>query len=203
MASFKRVAVVVLLLIAIPSGYVFFGNSDLGGQFGELSAGGTGETGGTDGDVKVNIESGVVDESNVRDLIYQNIAEYRNTHDRSPINQHPELAEFAQKRAEAMASSSDSQQTIADEYKGDCQHSSSDEYALSSVNLKTYYQTQMSDGTYYGSESELAKGIVERWANSDGTRELLVENEWKYSASGIEVTQEDGMIVVYAVQMFC
>ncbi len=67
---------------------------------------------------------------------------------------------------------------------------------------KTYYDVQMSTGDYYSTPNELAAGIVEMFANSEGHREIMLGDHDEIGV-GISVAEDEGHTAVYVTQIYC
>jgi uncharacterized protein YkwD len=70
----------------------------------------------------------------------------------------------------------------------------------------TYYESPVrteSGVEVYGSERELAQGIVNGWMNSTGHRENLLRPYWENEGIGVYAIEENGGLRVYATEHFC
>jgi len=67
---------------------------------------------------------------------------------------------------------------------------------------KTYYNVEMSNGHFYSTPEELATGIVEMFANSEGHREIMLGDHDEIGV-GVSVAEDEGHTAVYVTQIYC
>lgn len=80
---------------------------------------------------------------------------------------------------------------------GDC-HAYGENIAMTWVGQPV--ETENGEVVNYGTDEELAEGLVQQWMESPGHRENLLEDDWASDGVGVYVT-DDGQI--YATHNFC
>lgn len=158
-----------------------------------------------------------IDRAETERYVHQYINEERTERGLPPLEFDTELREVARYYSARMARegffahTGPDGETLSDRYDRfgyDCRVSVGDgRIATGGENLAyTFYEAPVrtDDGVeYYGSERELARGIVDGWMNSDGHRENLLRPYWEHEGIGVYAIESDGRLRVYATQHFC
>lgn len=155
-----------------------------------------------------------LNESRVELLVHEAVNEYRVDAGRSPLEYDPALGEIADYHSENMAADgriyhrSPSGEDFRDRYDRfdyDCRvPAEGNRYYVGGENVaQTWYEVPLRNGDRHDTPEELADGIAEQWYDSEDHRENMLMEEWRRQGIGIEVTEVDGNVAIYATQNFC
>lgn len=153
-------------------------------------------------------------ETRLEHLIHREINRQRTNRALSNLSYDRDLAEIAAYHSRDMANNSYFAHTAPDgetmpkryaRFGYDCRADMGDgRYATGGENIaKTYYHEQLTNGRYYSTLEELAKGIVEQWMNSPPHRENILRPYWNAEGIGVDVVETENGTAVYATQNFC
>ena len=215
----KNLAVIIVALLAV-SATVGTGYAPLDGPVQETAAGiagainetasdsngrqerpsSSGESGGLFGDEKL-------DEKRVEELIHKEINERRVRHQRGELRWEGTLAKIAQYHSDDMVKRSyyahegPNGETMSDRYD---RHAKDCRTYAENI-MYTWYQEELNTqgDTYYSTNEELARGIVNGWMNSSGHRENILNAQFSEEGIGVTSVETDEGAKVYATQNFC
>lgn len=144
-----------------------------------------------------------VDEEKIESVIHRRVNEIRNSRGLSTLNTKSEFATAARDHSKEQAARGYL-------YHGDIRARYGHQCSAIGENVAQTYADgliRMDSGErvdYDYNETQIGKGIVRQWMNSDGHRENILKDSWRAEGIGVFVTNDDnGNPIVYATQGFC
>jgi len=169
-----------------------------------------GATSATDGDGSVSVQA--VNESELEQLIHEEVNEVRQAHGKESLAFDTELRTIARYQSEDMATEdyfahiAPDGETVLDRYERfeyDCEgkFSSGENIAYTFADGKVQTKHGVVDHDY--NESSIAKSIVTGWMGSQAHRENLLHSAWSVEAIGVITTDTEQGTKVLVTQNFC
>lgn len=163
--------------------------------------------GGVDFIVDVGDGPEPLNESDLEELIHDEVNAQRAAHGAHNLSHNSQVREVARYHSDHMAEqnyyahTAPNGETVGDRF---ARHGLICEAGENLVKMWYATPVETENGTVtHTSMQELAEGIVSQWMNSPPHRESLLDLRWEVEGIGVSITEEDGETVVYVTQNFC